>query len=134
MIVWWCLKAAFRIKVFKFLARTKCIANFHYSSMRNFHVYDKFVRFMRSAKETISFSRDNGIVLSECNCENTHSMNLYISDWIFWQYIIKAYRKKVNMRVGSWFENNLLFFVAVVCFIYRWAHEEISKWCRHSTD
>jgi hypothetical protein len=48
----------------------------------------------------------HGILPNDCSCENECSVKLYIGFWVFWQCVIKAWRKKVNMHVGSWFENN----------------------------
>jgi hypothetical protein len=42
-----------------------------------------------------------------------------MSDRIFYQFTIKAYKNKVNMFVGSWFENIQLSFVnSCLCYIH----------------
>ncbi|XP_039279151.1 uncharacterized protein LOC120350347 [Nilaparvata lugens] len=65
-------------------------------------------------------------------CVNDHEMKLYFGkEYPFWQCNVHSCRKKVSIRVDTWFGHSRLAFTTIVRFIYFWAEELTSlKFCQ----
>jgi hypothetical protein len=56
---------------------------------------------LRSEVEVSSIFQNRGLPASKQKRKNKHSMKLYISDQVLWQYTIQACRKNVNKYAAN---------------------------------
>lgn len=90
----------------------------------------------RNEEESVRFLQCRNLLPTDKLCINNHVMKLYFGqEYPFWQCNLRSCRKKVGLRVGTWFEHSKLAYTTAVRFIYFWAQEQSSmKWCEKQLD
>jgi hypothetical protein len=82
------------------------------------------------------FFQSRGLLPERKLCGSGHEMKLYFGEqYPFWKCNIRPCRKKVGLRVGTWFDPSKLPFLTILRFMYCWCEELNSvKWCETQLD